>query len=349
MPTSSLTPVKSNGSPSTLNVLCLGWYDKKNCGDEAYKLSFPRLFPSVNIRFTDALDSNCDCIIIGGGDILTKRFLSQLANVKKPIFAISVTASERIADYGISFKRVLVRDFASLRNLEKEHILAEYCPDAAFNLTADKDQGRVLLNKYLKGCDPYDKVVGVVINANLMADPVRSKSSIDRLSFLKFAYDLCQVMDHTAANFVFIPFGLNQPWDDRAANGFVASHAKFWQKNTVIYDSLSVQDTINLIGTCDAMISTRLHSSIFSCAAEIPFIDITHNHKNEWFLETINHQDYSLPLRNFNFRESHLLLNEILHNPISHLLQVRMINTEQKQLLQRQVEKCTCAMMTSVS
>src|SRR5207249_4018803 len=105
----------------------------------------------------------------------------------------------------------------------------------------------------------------------------------DFVDFTKFSYDLAWVSDNTACSFVFMPFGTEMPHDDRTSNAFVSSRIKFWQKNSVIYDKLTVQETLDLVSACDAMISTRLHSSIFSVLAGVPLLDVTHNHKNKWF------------------------------------------------------------------
>ena len=55
------------------------------------------------------------------------------------------------------------------------------------------------------------------------------------------------------------------PWDDRVSNGMVASFCKFWKKNVVLYDELEVQDALDIISAADVVISSRLHSTIFSC------------------------------------------------------------------------------------
>jgi polysaccharide pyruvyl transferase WcaK-like protein len=173
------------------------------------------------------------------------------------------------------------------------------------------------IKPYFQNRDLYQKKVVCVYNAHLSV--VQGQLARDQLNFLKVTNDLADIIDRTAASFVFIPFGNDDPWNDRITNSWLASKCKFWKKNFVIYDKISFQQALDIIASADAVISTRLHASIFSCVAKVPFIDITHHDKNLGFLQTVGLEDWSIPYWRFNYEKCLTLLNEFLTKPTTKL------------------------------
>ena len=134
----------------------------------------------------------------------------------------------------------------------------------------------------------------------------------DFITLQKAAQDIASVADNTSASFVFFPMSTGSPYDDRVANGLISSRCKFWKKNLCVYDKLSVQDTLNLVSACDAVISTRLHSSIFSVLANVPFVDLIHHDKNESFLRTCDLQEFGISYWSFGSHQLKTHLNKML-------------------------------------
>jgi polysaccharide pyruvyl transferase WcaK-like protein len=267
------------------NIGVIGWYDHGNCGDESYKLSFPRVFPQHKFVFSERpIQPYLDAYILGGGDIVCDAFINELKPIKKKhiISAAISQPNKKLSEFEI----VAARDFRSLGNAAASGVHAQYVPDFAFALEGNKERGLDIVKNQFKaiGHDFYKSLVTVVINAHLIPD--HAGMARELFSFQHMSFELAKAMDQTAASFLFVPFGTRMPWDDRISGSWVASRCKFWKKNAVVYDALSVQDTIDIIAASDAVISSRLHSTIFSCVASTPFIDITHNHKNLGFLET---------------------------------------------------------------
>jgi polysaccharide pyruvyl transferase WcaK-like protein len=96
----------------------------------------------------------------------------------------------------------------------------------------------------------------------------------------------------------------------------ISSRCKFWKKNLVIYDRLTVQKTLDMISTFDAVINTRLHSGIFSLISGVPFVDLTHHDKNKNFLETCGLQDFGISYWSFGSVQLASLLNRMLAEKI---------------------------------
>ena len=317
-------------------ALVIGWYGHQNLGDESYKLTFPKIFGDrFELQFSDSasLDNNHAAIFLGGGDIFAPDFVSKVSAIDRPRYAASITmpSNPNIDDLK-QFKWIAVRDHKSFSTLLKSGYPTEmsfYCPDFAFMLEGNPYRGKELLTELFKAEDRdlYEKKVIVAINSHLIAKP--GDETRKHVVFENFAFHLSSICDSTNASFIFMPFSTHMPWDDRTASGMVASRCKFWKKNMVLYNRLCVQDSLDIISAVDATISTRLHSSIFSCASGTPFIDITHNHKNSTLLEDTNLQELSI---------SYWKLNpENLHNKLIKVIEERSsMNETLKQVVKQQ-------------
>jgi polysaccharide pyruvyl transferase WcaK-like protein len=276
----------------------LGWYGHHNVGDEAYRLAFPRLFPGPALSFTDSVPADRhDMLVLGGGDVLTAPMLDMAARSRSPRAAMSVSATScndprRVA---AMFDHVWVRDARSQHALEQGGVDARLVPDFAFALEADAARGRGLLDAAFaaSGADRYDRVVAVVVNAHLA---VREGClARDEAWFVSFAHMFGWMTDRVGASFLFVPFGTASPWDDRVANGWVASRSKFWQKNVVVYSQPSPQDALDLLSACDAAVTSRLHAAIFCTIGGVPFVDLSHHDKTTDYLATAGLGDYAVP------------------------------------------------------
>lgn len=317
-------------------ITVLGWYGHGNAGDESYKNSFPLLFPEHQLNFTDSLTEdqrkNSDVFILGGGAVMEPAFLNQLKNVKKDKYIISVTANknasvELLKDY----KKILVRDVHSQKTLNQLGIENILMPDVAFLLKGDKIAGSDFVRKAFQQekHELYEKTVVIVFNAHLGIVDSDKYLAREQLNFLKVANDIADIADNTSASFIFVPFGTSQPWDDRITNSWLASKCKFWKKNIIIFDKINFQQLINIIASANAVISTRLHASIFSCIAGIPFVDITHHDKNLGFLSTIGKVDWSVSYWRFDSVRCSSLLNNFLNKSYTEELK-QIVKNQQK-------------------
>ncbi len=298
---------------NTVNVV--GWYSKSNCGDESYKLAFPKIFPDYNLVFSDWPIKDADAYIIGGGDILTTKLLDKFASINKPKHIMSVTVSKKQDKEKFNgFRTIIVRDQESVKRLSEIGVECLLYPDFSFILEGNKEKGASLIEEHFikNRNDLYQKKVAIVINGHLV--PPHGTTAYEQSRFDRFCFDLSIAIDETPASFIFVPFGTKQPWDDRISNGMVAVKCKWWKKNCMIYNELDVQETLDIISASDAVVSTRLHSSIFSCATETPFLDITHSHKNKYFLETIKYEKASIGYEDFNITKAKSILKNAIFN-----------------------------------
>ena len=311
----------------------LGWYGHGNIGDESYKIAFAKLFPDHQLSFSDVPPDECDVLILGGGDILDSSFLSAAAKVKaKKKFIISASANPKTPiDLLSKFDKILLRDVWSVDHLRSHGISCEYCPDIAFFLDNTE---KINLPAMFSGLELYKKRVGIVLNAYLYGNN-ETLLSRDFLNFHNIVNDLSTIMDTTAASFILFPMSTQMPHDDRITNGILASRCKYWQKNLLIQERMTVQETLSLISNLDVIISTRLHASVFSMVAGVPFLDVVHHDKNQKIIDSLGLGDMAFSYWNFNCEKFGQILNEQLQNPNKERLQGIFIN--QLEILKREV------------
>lgn len=315
-------------------VNVIGWFNKTNAGDESYKLAFPLLFDNIDLRFSSSPNENVDAYILGGGDIVSPSFLEPLFKINKPKYLLSVSIPEKVNKNLLSqFKKIIVRDRQSLENLNRLGFEGVYLPDFAFALQPNVRRGKMLIEEIFarENTEKYERVTGVVVNSHLL--PRQTTNIIDASRFEYLAHELAWVADNVNSSFLFIPFCKMMPWDDRCSACSVITKCKFWAKNTVAYENLSAQETLDIIAGLDCLISTRLHSTIFSIISATPFIDITHNHKNKNLLQTLDYEKVSIPYGRINAENIRNKIEEI--NDQKSLVQTEIKNMadNQKQLL----------------
>lgn len=318
-----------------VEVNVVGWYNKGNAGDEAYKLAFPALFKNSFV-FSDTPKPDCKAYVLGGGDILSPVFLKAMSKVQGKKTIASTAFPEKI-DRSLleQFGTVVVRDQQSLANANKNGVDALLAPDFAFALSGNAERGRSMIDDLFDkaNAERYEQVIGVVVNAHLM--PSHDGYAYKHARFERFAFELAMAADTTNASFVFIPFGKAFPWDDRASNAVTASRCKFHKKNVVAYNDFSVEETLDLVAAFDCLISTRLHSTIFALANSTPFVDITHNHKNANLLKTLNFEEASLFYRRANAEDIKSVLGDTLKRRDELKKQIDSIAAEQRAILRR--------------
>ena len=259
----------------------------------------------------------CDAIVLGGGNVLRKKYINELQKIKnKKIYGFSVGVEEPPTENLSFFEHVYARDEQTLRFLKDQNVSCSFVPDAAMILKGDETIGMQNLKKRFKHekCDLYSNIVTVVINSYMLHGGLDGLGR-DAFNFIKFSYDFARVADETAATFVFLPFGTHIPFDDRITNSWVAAKCKYWKKNMVIFDHPDYKESLDIIAASNLVISSRLHSSIFSYVNGVPFIDITHHKKNELFLKMIGKENNSISFWNFDSRILKKKIDEMISTP----------------------------------
>lgn len=318
-----------------MNVFVFGWYNHGNIGDESYKLSFTQLWPNHNFQFGEKIVSkDYDLCIIGGGDVIREKNLKTISALSCKKIAISVTITAQSLCPAIhDLDHIYVRDIKSYNLLHKfGYEKVTYLPDISIILQGNIENGKKLIENLFaeNNGELYENVYTVVINAHLLGDPQTTVKN--RLYFDKFVYNICELADKTNASFLFLPFSTRFPWDDRASNALCNSYTKFYKKNCVIYEKLSVTDSIDIISASNLLIASRFHGLIFGVGNHIPTVTISFHDKISGFCETIeqNYIDYY----NLNLQDLEYQINNAKPNPIN-IEQIKQNYLEQIYLLRK--------------
>lgn len=305
-----------------MNIKVLGYYGRRNAGDNSYLLAFPILFPTHNFDFISSAKgvdfSSTDLIILGGGDVVYTSYTSPLYNLDIPKMAMSttITSGSDLAHLGM-FEKVIVRDEMSLAIASQHNNNVSYLPDFSFALTPNRERGRSLLSQRAEevGVRLTNKLMTFVINSYIAYnDP----NSLDRdvNAFQTLIHCLAGYIDRSPHSAIFLPFSTKLPHDDIISCGWLAGRCKKNpEKNLLIRNPvITAQDTLDMIAASDVVLSTRLHSSIFSTLSKIPFVDLTHHDKNLGYLRSIGREEWSTWIwaEDFNFRKVEKLMNDFL-------------------------------------
>jgi polysaccharide pyruvyl transferase WcaK-like protein len=334
-----------------MRIAVLGWYGHGNAGDEAYKLAFPAVLPGHDLHFSEKLTGRPDMVVLGGGDIVHPAFIRRLQaapDIPKVAASVSLTTN---SDFNAlaGFARVHVRDHLSL-SLAQSYLDADkltYTPDFTFVLDPNPDEGRAWLEQRFEDeGHSLRKQIVVVVLSNYIAFGNLDALARDLTTFLKVSQDVAVVADNTDASFVFLPFSTKSPNDDRVPCAWAADRCKHYKKNIVVYDTLSVQQTLNIIGAADAVVSSRLHSTIFATLCGTPFIDLTHHDKNRGFVQTVGKTAWSVPYWEFSVKHYRDLLCNFLQFGIPNTDLVAFTARSKAQL--KELALCDCVTTETV-
>lgn len=291
-----------------LRLTSLGWYNHRNCGDEAFKEALSVLFPAAEISFINnipanqELINNSDYLLIGGGNIVDPGFLKGLGLVRVPYSFLGVGVVPG-NDLGLldGAEHVIVRDELSLElssSVRSDVVLA---PDLTFSL----EPAASSFHRYSR------PTVGVFLNDCVSA---RFDSSI--LKFIeceKVKLELARFLEELPFDVVFIPMSFTPP-DDRRISLDVIGKMKHGYKYTCLTEEMPVHECLNRVAGLDFAITMRLHADIFCTIAGVPFMDILHHDKNKGYLQTIGLPEagidfYELSIRTLKEKFSWLVEN----------------------------------------
>lgn len=278
-------------------IFVYGWYNHDNLGDESYKFSFKETWPEHDFIFSDKISDDdadkYDLCIIGGGDVVREKSLRLISKLKCTKISISVTiTSQSLVPEIFNLDHIYVRDMSSYQNLLNfGYKSVTYIPDISIVLKGDKANGNKLIdNIFIENrSDRYSKVYTIVVNSHLIGNS--TSSTKENNMFFKMVNDTAEVIDKTPASFLFLPFSTSLPWDDRVSNGLVNSYSKYYKKNCVIYNKLSVSNYIDIISASDMIITSRFHGLIFGIGNMIPTTVVSFHDKMGGFCNTID-KDY---------------------------------------------------------
>lgn len=268
-----------------MKINIIGWYGKRNVGDEAFRYAHKEIFKGHDLNFITP-PMKCrkpDIVVLGGGAVASPFYLSILPN-DIPRYALGIdlaykSEADLLAE--AKFKSIIIRTKSDVEYLKsKVSCPVQAMPDLAFML---KPSGNDILSRYKRY--PKKKTLGV-----LVTDYVNPAIDRDVEQFAarawSFKLNLAKKLDAIQSKgweVVLIPCSTGGYGDDRRMNLDLAA---FMEKHpTNIIKTFSPQDTIDLIAQLDLSLCMRFHAHIFSIIAGTPLVSIDYTRKVQLLLE----------------------------------------------------------------
>lgn len=286
-----------------LEIKIIGYYEHFNAGDEQYKESFQKIFQKYNLQFIDCdklheckfIDS--DIIVLGGGDVLNNYFLDKIISVfsgkQNKIIAVSV---------GLPFQSVLVNtnklniiDYVFLRTKQDITLFQQYfhpsrvfyLPDISNFLITDNTVQRPYLTKIQNAKNFGKRIVTISLSRHIYDKNHLSLYNGIIHNLVHFVKYLITFGFHV----VFLPFNTN-PYNDSEndclIHNDIVSNISNISNITVINETLSSNELLNVYKISDFAVPMRFHACLFALYNKIPILPIFTTRKIKNLLLDVN-------------------------------------------------------------
>lgn len=293
--------------------LMLGFYDRGNLGDEAFKTMFPLFFRHLGIYdvdFTfvstddiDIIPTDVDAVVMAGGDTITPYFMDKVKRLtwlySGPLYGISVGMP-----YDADSKYLDVFDHVFVRSRHDANIAGDvigsrnvtYMPDVT--LTWQTTKAFAVSNPFVHMPSQRPGLrteIGVCLASPLLRfKPHIFRAVVDMLASLLSSRPQCRIH--------FFAFNTNlrsvkecdilvmkQVHDEVLKRGGDTRHRMVLHDHDVA--PLNADQMINKLATMDMTVCMRFHSVMFSYMANTPFVTLSETKKIRTLLDDIEYDD----------------------------------------------------------
>jgi polysaccharide pyruvyl transferase WcaK-like protein len=284
-------------------VICLGYFDRGNSGDEAFKLAHEWFFDLENIEYRKAKipaeDVQGRPLILGGGDVVAPFFLDWIP--KGTHFSmVGVGLKYEQSSINALNARGDDLDFAWYRNkidvdlCRAAGMKCDFIPDIVFSLRNLDVEPPAHLMKMVHQDN------GKPTAAVCLSDHMNSRSSIAdarTASYLEYyKWELARTLDELAetCNIVFLPLSVYSNHQDARFHYEVARRMKNRRAVREIREALHPGVAISLVRRCDYMISMKLHGNIYGLLTDRACVNIGIGRKQTKLYEEADLNEVSL-------------------------------------------------------
>ncbi len=297
-----------------MRLAFLGWYDRNNCGDEAFKEVHRLLFPDHDLRWVcdRPIDpAQVDHVVLGGGDVLLEYYLDCIPpEMKFWVYGVGLggaRAYQIIEAQRARIRGLWLRNRGDVEELQNRGIAAHYTPDIVFNLR------QIALGQPPAGGKQIKRLV-VILSNNLYQAAMRGGAAKTIFYLDYFKYELASALNALAHFYevVLLPFSMDpNDFDPGFCADVYAIMRKFYRPDsgepavrmiTTTPDPLAV---IALLRDADLVLSMKFHGLIFAAMLGVPFVNIGISRKTALFCE-----DNGLPhlsIDEYSFTKERLL------------------------------------------
>ncbi len=270
-----------------MKILILGYYDRGNFGDEAYKVVMKQYLSDHKLTFVCVDDINSvninrfAGIIVGGGDIVNDYFYNKLNPILESYCGFKIALS-----IGIPFPKlittknfehynhVFIRNYEDVRQLQRvtSTYKAHFLPDLTFIL----DQPKRIPTISKPTC-------GIFLVQNLIKFPFFMNDLTKFINMISTEYDIIFYLFNTSNN---------KNENDLEISEIIAEQIQSKNKVTIDMNTYNPTQMLEQIVKLDFAVCVRFHAHIFCMLANVPFISISSTRKTKSLLNYADLQKY---------------------------------------------------------
>ncbi len=248
-----------------VEVPILGWYDKRNIGDDAFKEVFQDILfknysnSTINYYTNRQILSNVDKIILGAGDVIRPFYLDRIPK-DTDIYIIGAGLgyeSEIGLLEGRSVPFALFRNEADAELANSRGIFSEYCPDLTYFL----EQPEPLPIQMKEG-----KTLGVLLSDEISPTSERMDSTREYSYYEYFKWELAGIFDFLQEyyNICFIAFSTLETINDHKISLDIYRRMNHRNHVSFVTQPLSMGQSLWLMKQFELVISMKFHGIMFA-------------------------------------------------------------------------------------
>ena len=286
-----------------MRLIFLGWYNRRNVGDESFKIVHNFLFPEIekiwieNARGFEFYEG--DVVVVGAGDVVKPYYIETLPDdVRFFIYGCGLTDADDF-DYTVSLRERLhgawFRNRADVEELAKRGVSARYTPDVFLQLT-----GQIFS---FSPPAPSARKRIAFMPSNFAFRDYQRRGDIKGSSYMNYFVHECAAILGELSKYYDIDLiamsGDNND-DDLAFLNSVFSLSN--NRSCMLVHEFNPDPirTLEVVSSASLCISMKYHGIIFSLAAGIPFVDIGLTRKNAVFCTENGFDKVSVPHRSLH-------------------------------------------------
>lgn len=291
-----------------MHIIITGYYKKENFGDDLFESYATNLFNNFKQKYSDKITSikilpidkiclsqnrtNCDRVILFGGEVLNDYFLDRLIELQKlkseeksdvKFVALGVSCNQ---DYNQIINKINMFEYVVFRtkkdyNELSKFVPSEYVPDIVFKMT--KKIGFIKKN-----------IVGFFLSQTAL----QGLNQIQKNKYIAYIVNLIRFLMDKNYKILLFPMctNTNETENDNIINQIIyAQLSETEKKNIKAY--ISSKKILQKINTLKFAVCFRYHAHILCIINKIPFISISNTPKVNNLLIDNNITDlYSMPI-----------------------------------------------------
>jgi polysaccharide pyruvyl transferase WcaK-like protein len=268
---------------SALRVI--GWFGRRNSGDEAFRVVHTLLLPDVELAwlvhgagYPAGVELDDSVVLISAGDIVLPFYFDLIPEGARIIvYGVGLAWADQIETLRALRDRIIavwVRNEADVAPIRALGIAAHYTPDIA-----------MLLHRMLGPPKPRSpnarKGAIVTISDSPRADTLRRNDLARFLEFQAFCSRFAMAMDYVAQYYdiEFIPFSFDRNDFDLAAIYDIVPRMQARDDVTVVESELAPLEAIDRMRGASLVVSMKFHGVIYAIMNKIPFIAVSDTRK----------------------------------------------------------------------